>query len=112
MLLEDILSPCPDCYERIYVDDEGNIIEEAAIRQLKRYGSVIKKQYRCTSGPKKGKIVASSQACGRRKEPKRVRLGRKSARLKKGLRVLKTRIRKRQQTSKMVSRVNRRLAGK
>lgn len=111
MLLDEILYEYEYC-EEIYTDEEGNVLEEAAIRQFKRFGQVIKKQYRCTSGPKSGKIVASPQACGTRKDPKKVRHGRKVARMKKGLRAMKTRIAKRKQISKMVTRMNQRLAGK
>ena len=85
---------------------------EAAIRQFKRFGSVVKKQYRCLSGPKKGKIVASPQACAQRKDPKKIRHGRKVARMKKGVRVRKTIVSKRKQISKMVTRMNKKLAGK
>jgi len=87
-------------------------LEEAAIRQFKRFGNAIKRQYRCTSGPKKGKIVASPQACGQRKDPRKVRHGKKVARMKKGVRIRKTKIAKKKTVSKMVNRMNKRLSGK
>ena len=87
-------------------------LEEAAVRQFKRFGNAIKRQYRCTSGPKKGKIVASPQACGTRKDPRKVRHGRKVARMKKGVRIRKTTIAKKKSVSRMVTRMNRRLSGK
>lgn len=105
MFLDEILYEC----EVVYTDEEGNILNEAAVRQYKRFGSKIKKQFRCTSGPKKGKIVASPQSCSKRKEPRRVRLGRKIARTKKGIRILKSKMAKRKSVSKLVSRMNKRL---
>lgn len=117
MKLDELLYENHSC-ELIYVDEEGNVLNEgedlseAAIRQFKRFGTVIKRQYRCTSGPKKGKIVASPQACGQRKDPQKVRQGRKIARTKKGVRIMKTRISKRKQLSKVVTKMNRRLSGK
>ena len=111
MKLDEILHENETC-EIVYTDEKDEILSEAAIRQFKRFGTVIKRQYRCTSGPKAGKIVASPQACGTRKDPKKVRQGRKTARMKKGMRVMKTRISKRKQISKVVSRMNKRLAGK
>ena len=108
-LLNDII---PETCEIIYTDEEGEILSETAIRQFKRFGQVIKKQYRCTSGPKEGKIVATPQACGTRKDPKKVRHGRKVARMKQGVRVRKTIVAKRKAISKMVQKMNKRLAGK
>jgi len=108
MLLDEVLYEC----EVIYTDEEGNTLNEAAIRQFKRFGTVIKRQYRCTSGPKKGKMVATPSSCATRKDPKKVRHGRKVARMKKGVRIRKTLISKRKAVSKMVTRMNQRLAGK
>lgn len=108
MFLDEIFYEC----EVVYADEDGNILSEAAVRQYKRFGSKIKKQFRCTSGPKKGKIVASSASCSKRKEPRRVRLGRKIARTKKGIRILKSKISKRKSMSKFVSRMNKRLRRK
>lgn len=105
MLLDEIFYEC----EVVYVDEKGNILTEAAKRHFKRIGTSIKRQYLCTSGLKKGKIVADRSTCSKRKEPKRKRAGRKSARLKKGIRKLKTRISKRKQHSKLVTRMNKRL---
>ena len=108
MLLDEVLYEC----EIVYTDEEGNVLNEGAIRQFKRFGTVIKRQYRCTSGPKAGKIAASPQACGQRKDPRKIRHGKKVARMKKGVRVRKTKIAKRKAVSKMVTRMNARLAGK
>lgn len=108
MLLEEILYEC----EVVYVDEDGNeILDEGFIRQMKKVGNQLKKQYRCTTGQKKGRISASPQACGRRKDPKKKRHGRKVARMKKGVRVKKTKIAKKRQISKRLTRINKRLAG-
>ena len=98
--------------EIVYTDEDGEILNEAAIRQFKKVGTAIKRQYRCTSGPKKGKIVASPQACGQRKDPRKIRHGKKVARLKKGVRVRKTTIAKKKSVSRMITRMNKRLAGR
>lgn len=122
MKLEDILFE--ECYideecEEVYVDEYGNIydldkniIEEAAVtRQFKRYGDNLKRQFRCMSGPKKGRIVAKAANCGRRKDPMRVRIGKKSSRIKKGQRVRKTLRTKKKTISKVLTRRNKALRG-
>ena len=110
MRLDEII--CEECCEVVYTNEEGEVLTEAAIRQFKRVGGQIKRQYRCTTGPKKGKIVATPQACAKRKDPKKRRHGRKVSRARKGVRVMKTRIAKKQQQSKLVTRMNRRISGR
>lgn len=85
-----------------------------SIRQLKKVPgkNEVVTRYRCTSGKRKGKLVIHPGNCGRRIDPKRKRIGKKSMRLKKGIRIMKTKIAKRKSVSKMVSRVNKRLSGK
>lgn len=85
-------------------------LNEGANPSFKRTGNEIKRCYRCTSGPKKGKLVADPKECGRRKNPKKVRNGRKVAREKKGVRLRKTSITKRTTLSKLLKRLNARLA--
>lgn len=98
--------------EEVFLDENGEeILDEAFIRQLKKSGSNVKKQYRCTSGQKKGKIAADPRACAKRKDPKRKRIGKKAARLKKGMRVVKTKLAKKRAISKLIKRVNKRLSG-
>lgn len=80
-------------------------------RQFKRYGNTFKRQYRCMSGPRKGRLVTDPMKCGKRKDPKQVRSGKKSARVRKGERVRKTKLAKRRSPSKMVQRLNKRLRG-
>lgn len=94
------------------IDEDGNLITEAAKRQIKRIGRELKKRYRCTTGQKKGKLVSDPSKCAGRKDPKRVRVGRKVMRSKKNTIARKTKIAKRKQISKMVSRINQRLMGK
>ena len=103
---------CEECCEEVFVDEEGNILTEAAVRQFKRVGNQVKRQYRCTSGPKKGRIVASPQVCAQRNDPKKKRHSKKVNRARKGVRVMKTRISKKHQASKLVRRMNRRISGK
>lgn len=99
-------------YMEVFVDPATNkILTEAAVRMFKRKGKEIKRMYRCTTGPKKGKPVSDPKLCATRKDPKKVRHGRKVARTKKGIRVRKSKIAKRTAMSKMVSRMNQRLKG-
>ena len=108
MKLLEVLYDCEECY----VDEDDNILSEAAIRQFKRIGQEIKRRYRCLSGAKAGKLVAKPGGCATRKDPKRVRRGRMVMRSKKGVIKRKAKVAKRKQLSKMVARMNKRLAGK
>jgi len=85
---------------------------EAAQRAFKRLGQSIKRYYRCKGGPKDGKMVSDPKSCAQRKDPKKVRHGRKIARTKKGVRIRKTAIKKKQAVSRMVARMNARLTGR
>lgn len=108
-MLEDFLGE--QC-EEIWVDEFGNeIVSEAARRAFKRVGKQIKRRYRCTTGMKKGKVVSDPKLCATRKDPKKVRLGRRVARTRKGVRIRKSAISKRTAMSKMVRRMNQRLSG-
>lgn len=80
-------------------------------RQFKRYGNKFNRQYRCMSGPRKGRLVTDPMKCGKRKDPKQVRAGKKSSRVRKGERVRKTKLAKRRTPSKMVQRLNKRMRG-
>jgi len=110
-----LCSKCSDdeeCeYTECWVDKDDNILSEGAVRIFKRFGKEIKRRYRCTTGPKKGKPVSHPSKCATRKDPKKVRHGRKVARAKKGIRVRKTKIARRTSMSKMVTRMNARLSG-
>lgn len=110
-LLEEIkIQECE--YTEVFVDPSTNkILNEAAVRMFKRKGKEIKRMYRCTTGPKKGKPVSDPKLCAQRKDPKKVRHGRKVARTKKGVRIRKSKISKRTTMSKMVKRMNDRLKG-
>ena len=115
-LLYDEIQECEivfvDKFGNVLVDDDGVPLTEGAIRAFKRIGTEIKRQYRCTTGPKKGRIVASPQACATRKDPRKVRHGKKVARMRKGIRVRKSSITKRKSVSKMAARMNQRIMGK
>lgn len=82
---------------------------EAAAPAYKRNGSSITRYYRCTSGPKKGKLASEPAKCGMRPNPKKVRHGRKVAKQKGAIRVRKTAIAKLQQISKKITDLNRNL---
>lgn len=110
MKLLEILDDC--IFEEVYTNAEGEILSEAAIRQYKRVGQEIKKRYRCLSGPKSGKLVAEPSSCATRKDPRKVRQGRKVMRSKKGTIKRKSAISKRKQLSRMVKKMNQRLSGK
>jgi hypothetical protein len=110
MKLEEILKQ-PECYEKVWVDADGNILNEAAVRMFKRIGKEIHRRYRCTTGPKKGKPVSDPKMCATRKDPRKVRHGRKVARTKKGVRIRKSSIAKRTSMSRMVRRMNQRISG-
>lgn len=84
-------------------------LDEGAKRAYKRMGMEIVRKYRCTSGRKKGKLVSDPAQCSMRKNPKKVRQGRKSARLNKAVRVRKTQMAKRSSLSKVLRSMNKRL---
>ena len=108
MKLNEILYEC-DC---VYVDENDEVLTEAAIRQWKRMGSTIIKKYRCLGGVKAGKLVSDPAKCTTRKDPKKVRHGRKVMRMKKGVIGRKTKVAKKRSMSKLVKKMNMRLMGK
>lgn len=93
------------------VFSEGAVLTEAVDRQFRRYGDKFVRQYRCTTGPKAGRMTSSPEKCGIRKDPRRVRIGKKSSRVKKGQRIRKTQFTKRKTASKRLSRMNKALRG-
>lgn len=108
MKILEVLYEC----EEVWTDEDGNVLEEAAKRQFKRVGNEIKKRYRCVGGPKAGKLVSEPGKCATRKDPKKVRQGRKVMRSKKGTIKRKAGITKRKSISRLVAKMNRRLSGK
>lgn len=99
-------------YEAVTVDENDNILDEGAIRQWKRQGGKLVRKYRCMAGKKKGRLVANPSGCGQRKDPQKVRTGRKTMRSKKGIIGRKAKISKRQSISKRLTKMNARLMGK
>lgn len=97
--------------ERDLDNDDPEVIFEAVQRQFRRYGDRFLRQYRCTTGDKAGRLVTSPEKCGIRKDPRKVRQGKKSARSKKGQRIRKTLFSKRKVQSKRLSRMNKVLRG-
>lgn len=95
-------------YETVYVDENNVVLDEAAIRVFKRTGKEITRKFRCIAGRKKGKIVAKPTGCAQRKEPRRIRLGRKVARMRKGVRIRKSRLAQKTSVHRLVRRLNKR----
>ncbi len=69
------------------------------------------RKYRCLAGPKKGKLVSSPGDCSMRKDPKKVRQGRKTMRAKKGIIQRKSRVSKNKAMSKVIAKMNQRMMG-
>jgi len=80
-------------------------------RQFKRYGNKLARQFRCMSGPRKGRLVKNPQKCGLKKDPKQVRAGKKASRYKKGQRVRHTKLAKRRAPTERLQQFNKRLRG-
>ena len=103
MRIHDILEDCNI--------DEDELLEEGVTRQFRRYGSKLKREYRCHGGAKDGKLVSQPSECGIRKDPNRVHAGQMSARTKKGQRVRKSNLTKRKTLSQILVRHNKMLKG-
>lgn len=101
-------------WEVVYVDEQDNVLTEAAVRQFKkkRGTNKMEKKFRCTTGPKKGKIVAQMNSCSKRPDPKKRRQGRKVMRTKKAAIQRKSRISKKKAISKTLTKLNARLMSK
>jgi hypothetical protein len=91
--------------------DDYEQLDEAAKRQWKRYGNKFVRKFRCYGGPKDGKMVSTAAGCGMKKDPLKVRRGKKAARMKKGQRIRKTMMTKRKAPSKRLVRMNNLLRG-
>ena len=90
---------------------EEEILDEAVERQMRRYGDKMKISYRCKDGDKKGRVVSQPTECTMRKNPKRVRAGLHSSRIKKGERVRKSQFTKRKTLSQILVRRNKMMKG-
>ncbi len=108
MKVDELLYDC----ECVMVDEDDNILDEAARRQWKKTKTGRVMKYRCTTGPKKGRLVSKPGGCATRKDPKRKRIGKKVMRSKKGIIARKSAISKRKGISKMLKKLNARLMGK
>lgn len=88
-------------------DDFKKEIEESVKRIWARSGDKVVRKFRCTSGPKQGRIVSSASACGRAPDPKK-RLQMKKTKASKGKRMARKaqRTKKRNPTSLRVQRLN------
>lgn len=98
--------------EEVWVEcEECDLEEGVAVRQFRRSKGKLRRQFRCMSGDKAGKLVTSRDKCGIRRNPKKVRLGRRAARLNKQTRIRKTLFTKKRAESKHVQRLNKLLRG-
>lgn len=111
MKVSDIL----ELWEVVYVDENENILDEAAVKQFKRVkgsNSSIEKRWRCTSGQKKGRLVRNANDCGKRADPKKRRHGKKVMRQKGQTINRKSKITKRSQISQRLTALNASLMSK
>lgn len=92
-------------------EEEYNLLEEGAKRQFKRYGNKFVRKFRCYGGPKSGRIVSNMSDCGVRKDPRKVRQGKRASRMKKGQRIRKTELAKKKSPSLRLVRMNKNLRG-
>ena len=97
-----------DILPSITIDPE-EVITESSVVIFKKIGGKTKRYYRCTSGPKAGTYASCPSACFQRKNPKRVRHGKKVARSRKAVRIRKSRITSKKAAHTMLKRVNDRL---
>ena len=98
--------------EVVYFDEHGNeLLDEAAVRQFKKVGEKLVKKFRCLSGPKAGKLVSNVNACGQRKDPKKVKNGRAIMRRKGAIIARKGMLAKKKAGSKRVAALNKRISG-
>lgn len=112
MKVEEVLFEHECVLEEVFVDENNEVLSESAVRQWKKQGNKMVKKYRCLAGPKKNRLVSKPGDCATRKDPKKVRMGRKIMRTKKGVITRKSKISKRKSISKILSKLNARLMGK
>lgn len=95
--------------EVVYVDENDNILSERAISAFRREGNKITRKFRCAAGDKKGRLVANPSTCVKRKSLARQVAGRKIAAANKGIRLRKSKLALKTNTSRMVRKANKRL---
>ena len=81
-------------------------LDETAHRTFKRLGNTVRRYFRCTSGPRAGTYASSPAGCAKRKDPGKVRHGKKVARSKGAVRVRKSKITKRRSGSTHMRHIN------
>lgn len=81
-------------------------LDETAVRTFKRLGNTIRRYFRCKSGARAGTYASSPAGCNTRKDPGKVRHGKKVARHSKAIRVRKTRITKRRGLARVMKHHN------
>jgi hypothetical protein len=92
--------------EVVYCDENGEILNEVSVIAFKRKGLFTKRYYRCTSGSKKGRLVATPNGCVKAKSAERVRHGKKVMRKYKNILSQKSKYSKRSSVTKSVTRRN------
>lgn len=92
-------------FERI-LNNDVEFLTEAAKRAYKKDGTEIKRVFKCTSGPKKGRMVCNPLVCSIRKDPKRSKKAKISSRKNKSVRIRKSLMSKKQSISKLIRRLN------
>lgn len=115
IIIEQECEEC-DC-EVVWIDEDGNEVEAPTLEEdggasavaFRRKGKEIKRQFRCMTGEKKGRLVANPKTCVQRKNPKRQIVGKRVAQAKKGVRLRKSKITRNTQASKMARKMNKRL---
>ena len=112
MKVDGVLNEYVCEFEEVYVNESDEVLTEAAIRQWKKSGQKMVKKYRCMAGPKKNRLVSKPGDCAMRKDPAKVRHGRKVMRSKKGVIQRKSKIAKRKSISRILAKLNARLMGK
>ncbi len=112
MKVADVLFEHECIMEEVFVDENGEVLSEAAVRQWKKQGNKMVKKYRCLAGAKKNRLVSKPGDCATRKDPRKVRQGRKLMRTKKGIIMRKSKVSKKKSISKILTRLNARLMGK
>lgn len=111
MKLVEITNECQIVFVVEETGEEFETLTESVIKQFGREGMTLKAKYRCLSGPKAGKLVDNPSDCNKRKDFRRVKIGRKVMRTKGKLIHHKSEMSKKKSISKVLTHLNQRLSG-
>lgn len=92
--------------EVVYIDENGQELNESSINVFKKVGNKIKRYYRCTSGYKSGRLVSNPKSCFKAKSTAKVYHGKKVMRRKKPVINVKSKISKLSSLSKLLTKKN------